>query len=206
MYGCNGDYAFSENNVLWPSLKNFSNTLTKNLSGGMKQKLAILCAIVHDPKLLILDEPTIGIDPSTRADLWKEFVNLRNNGLSIIVSTHYSEEIEYMDKLLFLHEGNQLLYDSPSNIVGEYRKNILKITGNKPYIIYRGLKSKLGDNFSYISEGSVRVVSDKLIEHKVIMLLKELGLSNCNVQQVSPNIEDVFINFLLKYRGTIING
>ncbi|MDD3272818.1 MAG: ABC transporter ATP-binding protein [Bacteroidales bacterium] len=103
----------------WESLKDFSNTRADRLSGGMKQKLSIICAMVHSPKILLLDEPTTGIDYLSRKAIWEELKKLKERGITIIASTHYYEEFNYMDTLLLLHEGNELLYSSIEDIRGD---------------------------------------------------------------------------------------
>lgn len=117
MYGSDLDYLAGS--VFWNSLKDFSGRLTGLLSGGMKQKLAIICAMVHSPRVLFLDEPTTGIDPGSRESIWEELSRMRDNGVTIIASTHYYEELNYVDRLLFMHEGNQLFYKVLANIKGE---------------------------------------------------------------------------------------
>lgn len=96
----------------WDSLSAFANKRAAVLSGGMKQKLAIICAMVHSPEILFLDEPTTGIDPDSRVEIWKELQKLRERGMTIVSSTHYYEEFDYMDYLLVLHEGRQLCFTS----------------------------------------------------------------------------------------------
>lgn len=201
MYGCSGEVVLNSSNRLWLSLEPFSNSLTKNLSGGMRQKLAILCALVHSPKLLILDEPTVGIDPATRVEIWKEFLTLKKSGISIIIATHNLEEIEYLDKLLFLHEGSRLLYGSPTDLVERFQKRVFKVTGCRPYIIYKELKEREKLGFSYISQGCVNVVSEEYVKNNIEKSLENAGLSNCVVQQVQPTFEDLFVNFLLEYKA-----
>lgn len=116
MYGCSPDSLF--HSPFWDSLRDFANMRSSNLSGGMKQKLAIICAMVHSPEILFLDEPTTGIDPSSREAIWKELLKLRERGVTIVASTHYYEEFNYMESLLFLHEGRQLFFSSVEEIRG----------------------------------------------------------------------------------------
>lgn len=201
MYGCSGEVVLRSSNRLWLSLEPFSNSLTKNLSGGMRQKLAILCALVHSPKLLILDEPTVGIDPATRVEIWNEFLTLKKSGVSIIIATHNLEEIEYLDKLLFLHEGSRLLYGSPTDLVEKFQKRVFKVTGGNPYIIYKELKEREKLGFSYISQGCVNIVSEEYVKNYIEKSLENSGLSNCIVQQVQPTFEDLFVDFLLEYKA-----
>lgn len=93
-----------------------SNYLVKELSGGWRQRLALGCAIIHQPKLLFLDEATSGADPRTRKDFWRIIENLASEGITILVVTHFMEEAELCHKIGFLHEGNLLIEDTPQNI------------------------------------------------------------------------------------------
>jgi len=116
MYGF--DTSYLSNSSFWNSLKGFADRRACHLSGGMKQKLSIICAMVHSPKVLFLDEPTTGLDSGSRDAIWEELVQMKNNGMTIVASTHYYEEFGFMDKLLFFHQGNQLLYESLGDITG----------------------------------------------------------------------------------------
>ena len=105
---------------LWESLIPFRNARAGTLSGGMKQKLAFCCARVHHPDVLLLDEPTVGVDPVSRYELWNEILSLRQEKACVLVSTHYLDEAERADRILFLHQGRQLLYDTPEHILAQY--------------------------------------------------------------------------------------
>ncbi|GAB1374261.1 hypothetical protein MASR1M46_11440 [Bacteroidales bacterium] len=105
----------------WESLMEFANKRADTLSGGMKQKLAIICAMVHSPEILFLDEPTTGIDSDSRAAIFSELRKLKERGTTVIVSTHYYEEFDYVDSLLVLHEGRQLNYCTMDEIRERFR-------------------------------------------------------------------------------------
>lgn len=124
----------------WESLDGFTNFRADRLSGGMRQKLAIICAAIHSPKILFLDEPSTGIDPESRISIWEELRHFVSNGGTVVVSTHYYEEFDYLDKILYLDKGDQLLFSSLAEIKGdrcwgtlyyeEYFFNLLKGRGN----------------------------------------------------------------------------
>ena len=105
----------------WESLMDFADKRADTLSGGMKQKLAIICAMVHSPEILFLDEPTTGIDSDSRAAIFSELRKLKERGTTVIVSTHYYEEFDYVDSLLVLHEGRQLNYCTMDEIRERFR-------------------------------------------------------------------------------------
>ncbi len=95
---------------IWDSLREFSNFRGDQLSGGMQQKLSLLCALIHSPSLLLLDEPTTGIDVESRKLIQREFLRLKSEGVTTIVSTHYYEEFASFDYLLLLHKGKRLFF------------------------------------------------------------------------------------------------
>lgn len=105
---------------LWSGLAPFTELRAGNLSGGMKQKLTICCAMVHRPKVLLLDEPTLGVDPQSRHDVWDALHALRKAGVAILISTHYIDEAAWAQKVLLLHEGRKLLWGSPESVMASY--------------------------------------------------------------------------------------
>jgi len=97
-------------------LEDRENSLTLYLSGGLKQRLALVCALVHNPELLILDEPTVGVDPITRKEFWDTLRDLANRGVSLIVTTHLLDEAYKCDTLGFMHKGKLLAFGSPDEL------------------------------------------------------------------------------------------
>ena len=119
-YNCSPDPIRDLAPGLWDSLEPFSDLRAGNMSGGMKQKLTILCALVHRPTVLLLDEPTLGVDPQSRHDVWDALFDLRKKGVTILISTHYIDEAAWAQKVLFLHEGRKLLWGSPAEVMAQY--------------------------------------------------------------------------------------
>jgi ABC-2 type transport system ATP-binding protein len=99
-------------------LKEKATTLVKHLSGGQKQRLAIALAVVHDPKVIFLDEPTTGLDPQARRNLWEIILQLRNEGRTVVLSTHYMEEAEFLcDRVAIMDRGNLIALDTPEALI-----------------------------------------------------------------------------------------
>lgn len=119
-YNCQPGLIWDIAPSLWGSLAPFSGLRAGNLSGGMKQKLTICCALVHKPAVLLLDEPTLGVDPQSRHDVWEELNALRSSGVAILISTHYIDEAAWAQKVLLLHEGHKLLWGSPAEVMAAY--------------------------------------------------------------------------------------
>lgn len=116
-YGCRPEAIETLSPYIWKSIAPFAEKRTRTLSGGMKQKLALCCAMVHAPGVLLLDEPTMGVDPVSRHDMWEEIRALCRRGVSVLISTHYLDEATLSDRVLFLHRGEILLSDTPHHIL-----------------------------------------------------------------------------------------
>ncbi len=115
-YGCGREALYKMTPRIWSSLEPFAGYRASQLSGGMRQKLTLCCAVVHSPSMLLLDEPTTGIDPLSRWELWQELLALREQGITILMSTHYLDEAERTDKVMLLDKGVLISYDTPANL------------------------------------------------------------------------------------------
>jgi ABC-2 type transport system ATP-binding protein len=105
------------------------DVLARDLSGGFRQRLALICALTHSPRLLFLDEPTAGVDPAVRKELWDRFYELANGGATLFVTTHYMEEAERCDRLAFLHRGRLVAMDTPDGIKSS-------LTGKDVFVVH----------------------------------------------------------------------
>ncbi len=170
----------------------FGDRLAGRLSGGMKQKLAIAAAVLHEPELLVLDEPGTGVDPVSRRDIWSVLYRLNRKGVTIIVSTPYMDEAELCTKLVFLHEGRVLESGAPEEICGRFPYRILRVRSTES-----GLRRRLADFpcRGIASFGrAVRIITDgdddiaRLREH-----LDGAGFRDATIDGVLPTLEDVFV-------------
>ena len=109
-------------------MSEFRKRLAGKLSGGMKQKLGLVCALIHRPKVILLDEPTTGVDPVSRRDFWKILYNLVSEGVAILTSTAYLDEAERCHRVALLHQGKLLFCDTPANLKSRLGKGVLAIT------------------------------------------------------------------------------
>lgn len=108
-------------------LGSYRNSTVEVLSGGYKQRFLIARTLMHHPKLVILDEPTVGLDAHIRRQLWKVILDLKKNGVTVLLTTHYLDEAEYLsDRVCFIHDGEIFTIDSPSNLKKKYKKNNLE--------------------------------------------------------------------------------
>jgi len=203
-YGCDVNQIRCLYPVLWQSLEPFSRMQARFLSGGMKQKLAVCCALVHSPQLLLLDEPTTGIDPLSRHVLWQELKSLQSRGTTILISTHYLEEAAIADRVLFMHDGRQLMLDLPKNILAGYSKTLLSLTGQPVQQLYRMMSNMPNSGGCYIrGEKLYLTLPSDFTSEMVLKFALEQGMDGVEIENVTPDMEDVFIDRLFEYKEKI---
>ncbi|WP_440657574.1 ATP-binding cassette domain-containing protein [Ensifer adhaerens] len=175
-------------------LKRFTTRLAGKLSGGMKQKLGLACALLRKPRLLLLDEPGVGVDPISRRDLWKMVENLTKEGIGVVWSTAYLDEAEACDSVLLLNEGKLLFTGSPAELTARVAERVFKVSG-----ITHGRRQKLA---SYLDDDDV---VDGVIQGEAIRLVMNPGTkppspgghsSASSVATTTPRFEDAFIDML----------
>lgn len=165
-----------------------------NLSGGMKQKLALSCILIPTPKLVILDEPTTGVDPVSRQEFWQILASLRSLGVTIVVTTPYMDEAQACDRVCLLHKGKRLIEDTPSGVVRSFPLKLLEVRGKDLLRHFEGFQAlpevasvtAFGDRLHLYTEDS-----SALRARLGKMLSPDLRLSDGK-----PSIEDVFVSFV----------
>jgi ABC-type multidrug transport system ATPase subunit len=176
-------------------LDNFKNRRAADLSGGMKQKLALSCALIHTPTLLFLDEPTTGVDPVSRKEFWAILHDLRRRGITIVVSTPYMDETELCDDLLFLHKGEVVERGSPQALTSRYPYDLYRVSCNDASITVPA-DAQLDPRIAlmYPTGGSVHVaVKDpSMSQEAVLSIVKNYAAAADCVDRISPKVEDVF--------------
>ncbi|SDX33299.1 ABC-2 type transport system ATP-binding protein [Marininema mesophilum] len=171
--------------------------LVKHLSGGQKQRLAIAIAVVHDPKVIFLDEPTTGLDPKARRDLWDIVLQLRDEGRTVFLSTHYMEEAEQLcDRVAIMDSGRVIALDSPAGLIRELASDsvIEFVPGREEASsTYQGLGGVKEVKIS--EDGSVTLLTADLQEtlRKLIALADERGLMLTGLRTRTSTLEDVFL-------------
>ncbi len=170
--------------------------LTKNLSGGWRQRLALGCAILHEPEMLFLDEPTAGVDPISRRDFWDLLYVLSNQGHTIFVTTHYMDEAEHCHRLSFIQRGNLVAIGSPEQIKQEkMRGQVLEIDCSAPDIAMKTLRTaKLFEEVALYG-ALIHVVAKDVETYKTkikeILLAENITIRS--MEKILPSLEDVFI-------------
>ena len=183
-------------------LEGRENSLTSNLSGGWKQRLALGCAIVHRPKVVFLDEPTAGVDPISRRDFWTLIYSMAKEGVTILVTTHYMDEAELCQRIGFISQGKLVALDTPANLKEtQMRGDVLEITVDQPDKAMRLLKAAQANATLPLDEvalygAQVHAVVPNSAQYKPIIqsLLSEQGLVVRGIEWVAPSLEDVFIS------------
>lgn len=175
----------------------FQKRRAANLSGGMKQKLALSCALIHTPQLLILDEPTTGVDPVSRKEFWDILKELKMQGITIIVSTPYMDEATMCDSLLIMHKGAILKQGSPLSLIESYPYALYKIENESGTLNCPSGLILPGIRLMYPSGGAVHIVSDrKDRDHSELLKeIKKIIPGTQTIEKIDATIEDLF--FLL---------
>ena len=172
-------------------LEGYKNQLVRTLSGGWKQRLALATCLIHEPNLLLLDEPTAGVDPKARRDFWDEIHQLAGQGITVLVTTHYMDEAERCHRLAYLASGKLLTSGSGQEVVQQAKLATWSVSGDNLYDLSVRLKETRGIE-QIVVFGNILHISgkeDKLIEECVQKLTRD----NYRCERVLSNLEDVFI-------------
>ncbi|MBP7399754.1 MAG: ABC transporter ATP-binding protein [Chitinophagales bacterium] len=182
---------------IYVQLEPFKNRRAGKLSGGMKQKLALCCALIHKPKILFLDEPTTGVDPVSRKEFWEMLKRLQQQGITILVSTPYMDEALLCDKIALMQGGKILQTDSPSNIIASYPKKLFAVKSNDMFKLLSVLRN-YDQIFSAFSFGDALHISGKetLSENDIEQYLTALKYTDVTIQEIEPGIEDCFMQYM----------
>ena len=177
----------------------FYNRRAGALSGGMKQKLALSCALIHDPDVLVLDEPTSGVDPLSRLQFWEILKTLRAKGSAIVVSTPYMDEVALSDRTIFLYKGSKLAEGTPIELVQKFVGKVYQANINPTSKLMEQL-NKLREIVSRRFGSTVHIYTpaNRSIENYYDDL-HQIGIEPNLISQVQPELEDTFIQFMGKY-------
>ncbi|MBD3346407.1 MAG: ATP-binding cassette domain-containing protein [Chitinivibrionales bacterium] len=165
------------------------------LSGGMKQKLALSCALIHTPSLLILDEPTTGVDPVSRKQFWSILRKLQRDGISILISTPYMDEAEYCSHLILMHRGKILRQGAPERLKEEYPLQLFRITAQGENLHFpQSEKPPAGLQLLYPSRGALHAATEQegMESEQVLESVKSFIPQAQVCRPVEPRIEDIF--------------
>jgi ABC-2 type transport system ATP-binding protein len=184
--------------LAFSNLGPFRRRLAGNLSGGMKQKLGLACALVHTPKVLFLDEPTNGVDPVSRRDFWRILYQLLRERVTIFVSTAYLDEAERCNRLALIHQGKLLACGTPDEVKKLMRGTILEIRSARPRQVRAVLREQLAGEPVGLFGDRVHLVSSdpEASARRAESVLTAAGLPFEGIRSIEPSLEDVFVSVL----------
>lgn len=179
---------------IYKQIEPFKKRRAGKLSGGMKQKLALCCALIHEPSVLFLDEPTTGVDPVSRKEFWQMLHQLKAQGISILVSTPYMDEATLCDRIALIREGAFLTIDTPQGIVAEFEEPLYAVSAVHMSRLLTELR-RMPDVKSCYAFGDVHhVVTERGIPVSVLeRRLQETGHTHVDVRAINATVEDCFM-------------
>jgi ABC-type multidrug transport system ATPase subunit len=180
---------------IYEQLAPFSKRRAGKLSGGMKQKLALCCALIHEPKVLFLDEPTTGVDAVSRVEFWDMLQRLKEHGITILVSTPYMDEAARCERIGLIQEGQVLVIDTPEAITKSYKKPLFAVSSDSFYQLLSDLRAAMfTQRVEPFGEYLHLTTTGNFQEKSIASYLKDKGHQHIKVKRISATIEDVFLD------------
>ncbi|MFA4903103.1 MAG: ABC transporter ATP-binding protein [Desulfobaccales bacterium] len=186
------------------NLTPFQDRLASNLSGGMRQKLGLACALIHTPRLLFLDEPTFGVDPISRREFWEILYRLLGTGLTIFLSTAYMDEAERAHRVGLMHNGRLLMVDSPKTIKSSFQGQLLQARASNLWTARKVLGDHpLARQTLAMGDRLMITVDDAAAAAGPLQkVLEEAGLTDISMERAAPNLEDLFVQVVRRDEKT----
>lgn len=183
---------------IYSQLEPFKNRRAGALSGGMKQKLALSCALIHEPELLLLDEPTTGVDAVSRKEFWEMLARLKNRGIPIFVSTPYMDEASLCDRIALIQHGKILSLNTPGSLLAGFTKPLLAVRSADMYRLIKDLREFSPTDTAFpFGEYLHLTTRHPIPEAAVIDFLKQRGHENIEVKPTMATVEDCFMNLMV---------
>lgn len=180
-------------------LTEFRDRLTENLSGGMKQKLALACSLIHKPEILFLDEPTTGVDPVSRRDFWKILSKLQKDNITIVMTTPYLDEAERCNRVALMNKGKLIAVDSPEQLKKSINKQVIEIICSPIRLAYALFKDEFAENVQMFGDRLNFIVDEvENKKHKIIDKMKNNSIEVGEIRVLTPTLENIFIHLVKK--------
>lgn len=180
---------------IYQQIEPFKDRRAGKLSGGMKQKLALSCALIHKPTVLFLDEPTTGVDPVSRKEFWEMLKKLKHLGITILVSTPYMDEASLCDRIALIQNGKFLKIDTPKNIVNQFSETLWAIKSDNMSKLLNDLRNHehVKSCFAFGDKHHVTIDNVQLTVDALKGYLQQKGHTNIEINEIEPGIEDCFM-------------
>jgi ABC-type multidrug transport system ATPase subunit len=182
---------------IYSQLEPFKNRRAGALSGGMKQKLALSCALIHEPELLLLDEPTTGVDAVSRKEFWEMLARLKDRGITILVSTPYMDEASLCDRIALIQKGKILSLNRPGGLLAGFKKPLLAVRTADMYRLIQDLRDYAWTDTAFpFGEYLHLTTLQPVPEAAVVDFLKEKGHEKIEVKPAAATVEDCFMDLM----------
>lgn len=180
---------------IYQQIEPFKTRKAGQLSGGMKQKLALSCALIHKPSVLFLDEPTTGVDAVSRKEFWEMLHRLKLQGITILVSTPYMDEASLCDRVALIQKGEILSINSPKGITNDFKKPLWSVKANEMFRLMNAIKENplVESCYPFGQHHHVVFKSDENAKEKLEQIAHDGNYTNFEVHLIEPNIEDCFM-------------
>jgi ABC-type multidrug transport system ATPase subunit len=188
---------------IYIKLESFKKRRAGKLSGGMKQKLALCCALIHKPKVLFLDEPTTGVDPVSRKEFWEMLKRLKEQGISILVSTPYMNEAKLCNRIALIQNSKILEIDTPQNIVDRFDNNLYAVRSDNMFELLKDLRSfpETKSCFAFGDKHHLVLKENNIDLNELRAYLQ--NQNNLEINKIEPGIEDCFMRLLANKDTTL---
>ena len=187
---------------IYDQIKPFSNRRAGKLSGGMKQKLALCCALIHKPEVLLLDEPTTGVDVVSRKEFWEILKKLKAQGITIIVSTPYMDEAKLCERIALIQNGKIMSVDTPANIIHTYPEKLFAAKSDDIYKLLKDFRNHPEVHSCFAFGEFIHItVKDQSVPGLEVLnrIASENKHSGIQIKEIEPGIEDSFILLMNQY-------
>jgi ABC-type multidrug transport system ATPase subunit len=178
---------------IYKQLEPFKKRRAGALSGGMKQKLALCCALIHEPVVLFLDEPTTGVDPVSRKEFWAMLAKLKKSGISILVSTPYMDEASLCDRIALIQDGSFMKIDTPENIIKDFDHTLWAVRSDDMSALLKDLRAEKEIKSCFAFGDTHHVIMDKMNSEELDNYLEQKGHQHIEIRKIDASIEDCFM-------------
>lgn len=180
---------------IYSQIEPFKDRRAGQLSGGMKQKLALSCALIHKPEVLFLDEPTTGVDAVSRKEFWEMLAKLKQQGITILVSTPYMDEASLCDRIALIQNGHFLKTGTPEQIVQQFGKSLWAVRSDTMSKLLKDLRSQpqIEGCYAFGDSHHITLNDAQFTREQLVTTLEDIGHQSVEVNEIQPTVEDCFM-------------